>query len=164
MYEDMAPSVGLDLESEEHLVFAISKDPAKPAENVEGLDTLLYSDVNAQSIELFINLSEDDDLYYTLMVLLDPPTVCSVGSYCGDLAVDKSIERFSILGLLTGMLKYSKHMLLKRSKTDESKAVKTRLVAVSENMTKLREMFSCHSYETLNGQYHPFLNEGKLPR
>ena len=113
--------------------------------------------MNAHSIRLFIKLAEDDDLYYMLMGLLDPTAIFSVGSFCGALAMNKRVDSFSLLALLAEMLEYGKHKLLKRRESLKFNELKDRLTAVSQNMTKLLEMFSHRSYQSLKAQHHPVI-------
>ena len=121
------------------------------------INTLLYNNVNAAAVDFFIRLSEDDHLYYTLMTVLDPQATSNIGSFSGALAMDERVKKFSLLGVLSDILMFSKHRLLKKKDTVETNHIKDRLVVVAENMTKLRQTYDLMSYDNLKAKYHPLV-------
>lgn len=79
--------------------------------DIEGLSP---RNVNAESINVFVKLAEDDQIYYTLMAILDEIVVWQIDLYCDVLAMDKIFPRICMLGIFTDIFALSRYRLLKK--------------------------------------------------
>lgn len=96
------------------------------------LDRLLFRDVNAQYVTFFINIAEDDDLYYMLIAVLDDENVWIIATFCGTFEIDDRAQRFKMLDLSPDILTFSKNKLLNRKYTEETNKLERRLLVVSK--------------------------------
>lgn len=78
----------------------------------------------------FIQLADNDHIYYTFVSMFEYNAVFNIGFYCDAIANNSLIFHFSAVTLLNDIIKYIQHKLLKNTDNDDIKEVKSMLTGI----------------------------------